>query len=224
MDVKALKIRTERTEISMKTIVTIGRQYGSGGKEIGRRLAEALGVPFYDDELAEAVVEATNAHPDVVKSADEKATNSFLYSIVASGGLRGINDAVQYEMPINDKVFISQSKYIKEVAKNGGCVIVGRCADYVLDGNENLFRVFLFSDMESKKKRIMHLYSMTEKQAKDAIVKTEKTRKTYYNYYTDRTWGDMASYDLCLNVGKIGIDETIEIIRDYVMKKENAND
>lgn len=208
----------------MKTIITIGRQYGSGGKEIGRRVAEALGVPFYDEELAEAVAESTNAHPDVVKSADEKATNSFLYSIVTSGRLRGINDVVQYEMPINDKVFINQSKYIKEIAKNGGCVIVGRCADYVLDGNENLFRVFLFSDMESKKKRIMQLYSMTEKQAKDAIIKTEKTRKTYYNYYTDRTWGDVASYDLCINVGKVGIDETIEIIKNYVIKRETAND
>ena len=208
----------------MKTIVTIGRQYGSGGKEIGRRLAEELGVPFYDEKLVEAVAEATNAHPDVVKNADEKATNSFLYSLVASGGLRGINDAVRYEMPINDKVFISQSKYIKEVAKEGGCVIVGRCADYVLDGNENLLRVFLYSDMESKKKRIMRLYSLNEKQAKDAIVKTEKTRKTYYNYYTDRSWGEMSSYDLCLNVGKIGIDETIEIIKDYIMKKEKTND
>ena len=207
----------------MKTIVTRGRQYGSGGKEIGSRLAEELGVPFYDEELAEAVAEDANAHPDIVKSADEKATNSFLYSIVASGGLRGVSDAVHYEMPINDKVFISQSKYIKEIAQKGGCVIVGRCADYVLDGNENLFRVFLFSDMESKKKRIMQLYSMTEKQAKEAIVKTEKTRKSYYNYYTDRTWGDVASYDLCLNVGKIGIDATIEIIKDYVVKKENAN-
>ena len=207
----------------MKTIVTIGRQYGSGGKEIGRRLAEELGVPFYDEELAEAVAEAANVHPDVVKSADEKATNSFLYSLVAGGGLRGVNDAIQYEMPINDKVFINQSKYIKEIAKNGGCVIVGRCADYVLDSNPNLFRVFLFSDMESKKARIMKLYSMTEKQAKDAIIKTEKTRRTYYNYYTDRTWGDMASYDLCLNVGKIGIDETIEIIKDYIMKKEKQN-
>lgn len=208
----------------MKTIVTIGRQYGSGGKEIGRRLAEELGVPFYDEKLVEAVAEATNAHPDVVKNADEKATNSFLYSLVVSGGLRGINDAVRYEMPINDKVFISQSKYIKEVAKEGGCVIVGRCADYVLDGNENLLRVFLYSDMESKKKRIMRLYSLNEKQAKDAIVKTEKTRKTYYNYYTDRSWGEMSSYDLCLNVGKIGIDETIEIIKDYIMKKEKTND
>lgn len=204
----------------MKTIVTIGRQYGSGGKEIGRRLAEELGVPFYDEELAEAVAEASNVHPDVVKSADEKATNSFLYSLVA-GGLRGVNDAIQYEMPINDKVFINQSKYIKEIAKDGGCVIVGRCADYVLDGNPDLFRVFLFSDMESKIARIMKLYGMNEKQAKDAIVKTEKTRRTYYNYYTDRTWGDMSSYDLCLNVGKIGIDESIEIIKDYVTKKED---
>lgn len=207
----------------MKTIVTIGRQYGSGGKEIGRRLAEALGVPFYDENLVQAAAEATKAHPDIVKSADERATNSFLYSLVAGGGLRGVNDAVQYEMPINDKVFISQSKYIKELSKKGGCVIVGRCADYVLDGNENLFRVFLYSDMESKKKRIMELYSLTEKQAKDAIVKTEKTRRAYYNYYTDRSWGDMASYDLCLNVGKIGIDETIALIKDYVEKKENNN-
>lgn len=225
LEKNALKIQNEggKDGISMKTIVTIGRQYGSGGKEIGRKLADALGVPFYDEELANAATESTNAHPDVVKKADERATNSFLYTLVANNGLRGISDAVQYEMPINDKVFISQSKYIKEVAAKGGCVIVGRCADYVLDGNEKLLRIFLYADMDSKIKRIMQLYSMTEKQAKDKIVKTEKTRKTYYNYYTDRSWGNIASYDLCLNVGVIGIDETVEMIKSYILKKENAD-
>lgn len=207
----------------MKTIITIGRQYGSGGREISKKLSEKLGIPFYDDELADAVAEAVKAHPDVVKKVDEKATNSLLYTLVSGGGLRGISDVVQYEMHINDKVFVEQSKFIKETAKKGPCIFLGRCADYVLDGEENLLRVFLYADMDSKIKRICRLYDVDAKKAKENIVKMDKQRKTHYNYYTDRTWDSLSSYDLCINVGLLGVDNTVDLIIDCINKRENSD-
>ncbi|MBR5809082.1 MAG: cytidylate kinase-like family protein [Clostridia bacterium] len=204
----------------MKTIITIGREYGSGGKEISKKLSEKLGIPFYDDEFAEGVAEAVNAHPDVVKKVDERATNSLLYTLVSGGGLRGISDVIQYEMHINDKVFVGQANFIKETAKKGPCIFLGRCADYVLDGNENLLRVFLYADMDKKIERISRLYDLDSKKAKEQIVKTEKQRKTHYNYYTDREWDDLSTYDLCINVGLLGVDATVDLICDCVEKLE----
>lgn len=207
----------------MKTIITIGRQYGSGGKEVSKKLSEKLGIPFYDDQLADDVAEAVNAHPDVVKKVDERATNSLLYTLVSGGGLRGISDVIQYEMHLNDKVFVGQTNFIKETAKKGPCIFLGRCADYVLDGEENLLRVFLYADMDSKIKRICDLYGVDPKKAKDDIIKIEKQRKTHYNYYTDRAWDNIGSYDLCINVGLLGIDNTVDLIIDCVNKREKAD-
>lgn len=204
----------------MKTIITVGREYGSGGKEISQKLSEKLGIPLYDDEFSQGVAEAVNAHPDVVKKVDERATNSLLYTIVSGGGLRGISDVIQYEMHINDKVFVGQSNFIKETAKKGPCIFLGRCADYVLDGNENLLRVFLYADMDKKIERISRLYDLDPKKAKDQIIKIEKQRKTHYNYYTDREWDDLSTYDLCINVGLLGVDATVDLICDCVNKME----
>ena len=196
----------------MDTIITIGRHYGSGGKEIGKRLAEELGIPFYDDEIVKMVAESDDIHPDTVKNAEEKVANSLLYSLMTGGGLRGVSEAMQSQMPINDKVFIGQSKAIKALAKKGPCVFVGRCADYVLE-DENIFKVFVYSDMKSKIARISEIYKIDNQKAKEKITKTEKSRKTYYNYYTDKVWGDMAGYDLCINTGKTGIDGAVRIIK-----------
>lgn len=202
----------------MNTIITIGRHYGSGGKEIGKTLAKELGIPFYDEEIVKMSSESSDIHPDVVKNTEEKVANSLLYSLMAGGGLRGVSDAMHYQMPINDKVFISQSKVIKELAKKGPCVFVGRCADYVLE-DEDIFRVFIYSDMDSKIKRISEIFKIDAQKAKDKIVKTEKSRKTYYNYYTDKVWGDMQGYDLCINTGKTGISGAVEIIKSYINKR-----
>ncbi len=207
----------------MKTIITIDRQYGSGGREVGKKLSEMLGIPLYDEEIVEMAAKDSNMHPDVVKKADEKATNSLLYSLITSGGLRGVSDAMQYDMPINDKVFINQSKTIKELAAKGACIFVGRCADYVLEERDDLVRVFTYSDTESKVKRISGIYNLEAKQAKEKMVKTDKTRKTYYNYYTDRTWGAVASYDLCINTGILGTAGAAEVIRNFVEERERKN-
>ena len=180
-------------------VVTIGRQYGSGGKEIGKKLAEALGVTFYDEELVTMASEKSNINKEVLSNADERATGSLLYALVMSGGLRGLTTPLQYEMPINDKLFIAQSDVIKKLAKDGPCVIVGRCADYVLENERcKTLNIFLYANMEYKTERIQ---------------KTEKQRRSYYNYFSDKEWGNMNSYDLCIDVSTIGIDGAVELIR-----------
>ncbi len=198
-------------------VVTIGRQYGSGGKEIGRKLAERMGVTFYDEELVTMAAENSNIDKDMLHKVDESATGSLLYSLVMNGGLRGIATPMYYEMPLNDKLFIAQSDVIKKIASDGSAVIVGRCADYVLQNEEAVtLNVFLYADMDYKIDRINKLYGLEPKAAKDRIVKTEKQRKTYYNYYTNKDWGNMASYDLCLNVSKMGTDKAVDVIFDIV--------
>ena len=200
-------------------VVTIGRHYGSGGKEIGRKVDDALGFTFYDEELVTMAAEKSNIDKDVLANVDEKPTGSLLYSLVMSGGLRGLTTPLYYEMPINDKLFIAQSDVIKKLAKEGPCVIVGRCADYVLESEPcQTFNVFLYADMEYKIKRIEMLYGLDRKTATDRINKTEKQRKSYYNYYSNKEWGNMNGYDLCLNVSSIGIDHTVEIIKSCVLE------
>ena len=158
-------------------------------------------------------------HPEVVKAADERATDSFLYSLITGGGLRGVSDAMQYEMPLNDKVFIKQTQIIKGFAQKGSGVFVGRCADYILDDYKELLRVFIYADMDSRIARVAEFDNITLQKAKERIVRKERQRKAYYNYYTDRTWGNMSSYDLCINTSRVDIDGAVELIKKAVEKE-----
>lgn len=205
----------------MKTVITIGRQYGSGGREIGEKLAKALDIPFYDKELVTLAAQNSDLHKDVLREIDERATNSLLYSLVTGNAMRGVNSPIYYEMPINDKLFIAQSEIIKDISKKGSCVIVGRCADYVLeDCNVPVVNVFIHADMPFKIGRIQKENDLSPEKAKDKIVKTEKRRKTYYNYYTNREWGKLDNYDICINSSKLGIDMAVELLKNFVNMKE----
>ncbi|MBE7044842.1 MAG: cytidylate kinase-like family protein [Ruminococcaceae bacterium] len=203
------------------TVITIGRQYGSGGKEFGKKLAEAMGYSFYDEELLSITSEKSNIDEDVLKMADERATNSLLYSLVVNGGLRGVLTQGVYELPINDKVFLAQADSIKHLAQQESCVIVGRCADYVLQDTEDINKIdlFIYADMESRIERIAKIYNLTPAEAKDKIVKTEKKRKTYYNYYSNQEWGRMTNYDLCINVSGLGSDGAVAVAKAYIEKR-----
>ncbi len=202
----------------MNTIITIGRQYGSGGRELGQMIANRLGFDFYDEELVTMAAEKNKMHEDILKAVDEKATKSLLYTLVTGSDLRYMH-STQYDMPINDKLFITQSEIIKNLSEKGSCVIVGRCADYVLrDSNHNCIHLFLYADMEDKIKRISKKYDLSEDKAKDKIKKIEKMRKSYYNYYSSRDWGNTANYDLCLNTAKLGLDKSCDIVCEYVKK------
>lgn len=203
----------------MKTVITIGRQFGSGGHDIGKLVAEKLGFTFYDKKLVEIAAKNSNISDETVKHIDEKATSSLLYSLVSgSYSIRGMNGPLYYEMPLNDKLFIAQSDVIKSVATQENAVIVGRCADYVLDDVDDVqvINVFIYSPLEARIKRITNLYDLNEKQAKDKILKSDKQRKTYYSYYSNRDWGKMSNYDICINSGKIGIEESADMIVNFV--------
>lgn len=206
------------------TIITIGRQYGSGGHDIGKQLAEELNVPFYDKALLERAAKDSGLCQEIFENHDEKPTNSFLYSLVMDTYSLGYTTSSFSEMPLNHKIFLAQFDAIKNIAKEGPCVIVGRCADYALADFPNVVNVFLHADMQDRVVRIARRHDLTDAKAKDLIIKTDKRRASYYNYYTSKKWGDAAGYDLSLNTATLGIDGTIHMIREFVAYKEKEHD
>lgn len=198
----------------MSFVITIGRKYGSGGHIIGQKVAERLGVPYYDKNLAEMAAAKSKMSPEAAEEIDEKATNSFLYSIVTgSYESRAMTSGLYYDIPINDKLFIAQSEIIKEVAHND-CVIVGRCADYVLAGEENvkLLRIFFYASDEYCVNRITEVDGLPRQKAKELTRKINKRRRTYYEYYTNNDWGGSESCDLCINSETVGFDAAVDAV------------
>ena len=203
----------------MNTIITIGRQYGSGGREIGQKLAEYYGIPFYDKELLKVAAKESGICEEMFENYDEKPTTSFLYSLVMDPYALGYN-ATSFDMPLNQTVFLAAFDTIKKIAEKGPCVIVGRCADYALKDYENKLNVFIHAPMAFKKHRINEQYNVPLEKTKDAAVKVDKQRASYYNYYTSRKWGDLKSYDLTIDSSILGIDGTVELIKTAVALKE----
>ena len=185
--------------MACKSVITIGRQYGSGGREIGQKLAGRLGIKCYDNELLDRAAKESGICQELFENHDEKPTNSFLYSLVMDTYSMGYASAALSGMPINHKVFLAQFNAIKKIADEGPCVMVGRCADYALDDYPNRISVFIYGSMDKRIRRIADKYNFTDAKAKDVITKTDKQRASYYNYYTNKRWGDIASYDLCIN-------------------------
>ena len=206
------------------TIITIARQYGSGGHDVGKKLAEELNIPFYDKELLERAAKDSGFCQEIFETYDEKPTNSFLYSLVMDTYSMGYSSAAFAEMPLNHKIFLAQFNAIKDIAKEGPCVIVGRCADYALADFPNVVNVYLYADMKDRIARIARRHDLTDAKAKDMIQKTDKSRASYYNYYTNKKWGEATGYDLCLNTGTLGIDGTIHMIREFAAYKERKHE
>ena len=206
------------------TIITIAREYGSGGHDIGKKLAEELKIPFYDKELLERAAKDSGFCQEIFENYDEKPTNSFLYSLVMDTYSMGYSTAAFAEMPLNHKIFLAQFNAIKDIAKEGPCVIVGRCADYALADFPNVVNVYLYADLQSRIARIARRHDVTDAKAKDLIQKTDKSRASYYNYYTNKKWGEATGYDLCLNTASLGIDGTIHMIREFAAYKEREHE
>ncbi len=206
------------------TIITIARQYGSGGHDIGKKLAEELKIPFYDKELLERAAKDSGFCQEIFENYDEKPTNSFLYSLVMDTYSMGYSTAAFAEMPLNHKIFLAQFNAIKDIAKEGPCVIVGRCADYALADFPNVVNVYLYADLQSRIARIARRHDVTDAKAKDLIQKTDKSRASYYNYYTNKKWGEATGYDLCLNTASLGIDGTLHMIREFAAYKEREHE
>lgn len=200
----------------MKTVITIGRQFGSAGREIGKRIAEYFDIPFYDKELLTRAAKESGYCEEMIKNHDERPTNSFLYNLVMDTYSFGYNASSFMDMPISHKVFLAQFDAIKAIADEGPCVIVGRCADYALADRENALHLFIFGDEEDKIARIMQSYELTEQKAKDLMIKKDKQRQSYYNYYSSKKWGRADSYDLCINSSILGIEGTVKLIIQYI--------
>ena len=196
-------------------IITIGREYGSGGREIGEKLAERLSIPIYDKQLITESVQASGICQEVFEQYDETATNSLLYSLVM--GTYNVN----MPLPIPDQLFLEQFKVIQKLAKKGSCIFIGRCADYVLEENPHLISVFIQGDEEDKMKRIMKRNNISESEAKKRMKSIDKARKTYYERYTNKSWGKTNSYDVTLNSSTFGIDRSVEFL--YRMATEVQN-
>ena len=204
----------------MKTVITIGRQFGSGGHEIGERVAEYLGIPFYDKELLTRAAKESGFCEEMIKSHDERPTNSFLYNLVMDTYSFGYNASSFVDMPISHKVFLAQFDSIKQIASEGSCVIVGRCADYALSDFDNCINFFIYADEDAKAKRISQKYDLTDDKARELMVKKDKQRQSYYNYYSSKKWGRADSYDFCLSSSVLGIEGTVKLILQIVQNFE----
>ena len=205
--------------MSKKIIITIARQYGSGGREIGEKIAAALGIPLIDKELIKDAATSGNLNEDVIKNADESAANSLLYTLAMGSNVLGTTMHFGYKMPINDKLFLLQSEAIKNYAAKGSCVIIGRCADYVLREEPNIFRIFIYGDLDHRQARVKERHpEIKSSQIVDVINKTDKRRASYYNFYTGNKWGKYDNYDMAINSSTLGIDETARLITAAVTK------
>lgn len=199
----------------MKGVITIGRELGSGGRSIGKLVAEKMGVPYYDRELIDQAAKESGLSPDFIEQNEQAITGSFLYNLAMGNsytygmlGLSGSNT-----LPLTMQVFLAQQKVILEYAKEP-CVLVGRCSDFILREREDIFKVFIYSDMEKRIERAIERYSCDRKKAVDLINKSDKGRGRHYSTFTDWDWGDRSNYDLLLNSGAIGIERAAEIICD----------
>lgn len=199
--------------MAKKVIITIARQYGSGGREIGEKVAELLGIPLYDKELIKDAAAKGTLNEEVIKSADESAANSLLYTLAMGSNVLGGAMNFGYKMPLNDKLFILQSEVIKEYAEKGSCVIIGRCSDYVLRNEKNVLRLFIYGDLDHRKIRVAQRHpEIKSSQVIDVINKTDKRRASYYNFYTGNKWGKYDNYDMAINSSTLGIDGTANVI------------
>ena len=197
-------------------IYTIGREFGSNGLAVGEALAKKLGINFYDKELLQKAAKESGFCEEILENHDEKPTNSFLYSLVMDTySTAGYATAPFLDMPLNHKVFLAQFDAIKSLAEQESCVIVGRCADYALADKPNVVNVFIRADLEDRIKNVSKRLDISNNKAKDLCHKKDKQRSSYYNYYTSKKWGDSRSYDLCINLSKISIDDAVDMIISY---------
>ena len=205
----------------MKSIITISREFGSGGREIGKTLADKLGIDFYDKELLELASKQSGITQELFVKHDENYTNSFLYSLVMGNYPVTPDGRINPELPLNQKIFLAQFETIRSLAEKGPCVIVGRCADYVLKNHDNVINFFITGEMPQKRRRILERYDIEKNKVEDFIRKTDKRRASYYNYYTDMKWGEAKNYDLCINSSKTGIEGAVRLMEEYIRIKES---
>ena len=191
-----------------KFVITVSREYGSGGRLIGKKLADELGIGFYDGELLSLVAKESGYTEEFVRRNDQKKTQSLLYHLYIGSQI----------LPASDMIFIAQSRVIKDLYNKESCVIVGRCADYVLRGYQNVLNVFVTAPLESRIARVRDEYGEQSDNYRAYLIKKDKNRIAYYNYFADDAWGKVQTYDISVN-SDIGIDRSADLIAQYIREK-----
>ncbi len=199
-----------------KKIITISREFGSGGRLIGKRLAEKLGIPFYDKQLLDRIAEESGFSKRMIQDAEKKAKNSFLYSLASA---MGTVEAGPESLSLNERFFLAQFDTIRKIASEGPCVIVGRCADYILRGIPYATNVFIYAEEADKIKRAVEDYGVPEDQVLKMMKETDKARANYYAYHTGRKWGERLNYNMLIDSGYLEIEDIVDLIIDYSDKQ-----
>ena len=203
----------------MKTIVTIDRQFGSGGKEVGIRVAKELGIPFYDEDLIHEAAKKSGISEKLFESFDERP-KSLLYSIAMDSYMFNLPGSISSDS-LEQQVYLATFDTIRQLAAEGPCVIIGRCADYALAGNPDLLSLFISAPMDVRIERVAKRQNVTPEKARQLIVKADKRRASYYEYYSSRKWGSVESYHYCLDSSYLGLGRTVELIQTMIAHKEH---
>ncbi|MDF2511341.1 MAG: hypothetical protein K0S04_1207 [Herbinix sp.] len=199
-----------------KYVITIARGYGSGGRTIGQMLSEKLGIPYYDRDLLRLASDDSGINQELFAKADEKIKKSLLYRIAKNVYKGELIPPDSEDFVSNDNLFNYQAKIIKELAETESCIIIGRCADFVLKDNPNVIRVFVHAPQEDCINTLKEMTGKQEKELEKQITSIDKRRADYYKYYTGRNWEDAKNYDLCLNSSNLGFDKCVEIVKSYL--------
>jgi len=197
--------------MAQRYVITIGRQLGSGGREIGQELSARLGIAFYDKELIRIASQESGLKEEFFERVDEQKHFSLFPGILGLRTAMGDDFFSNYYLS-NESLFRIQSDVMKKLAAEGSCIFVGRCADYVMKDERNCLNLFVSADTEERIRRIAQSHKISEGKAKELIERTDKGRSSYYNYFTGKTWGASESYHLCINSSLLGIDETVRLI------------
>ena len=200
----------------MNKIITITRQFGSGGREIGKKLAEAYGIPFYDNEIISRAAKDTGFAEAAFERAEDKASNSLLYSIAMGMNVFSSQDVGFSGLSLDDRIFLAQSKVIRNVAKEGPCVIVGRCADYILKNQENVVNLFIRATLDFRIKRAIEVEGIPKEKSAKMVMKKDKSRANYYKYHSGERWDNVLNYDFAIRSDLCGIDGTVACLKAYL--------
>ncbi|MDR1887297.1 MAG: cytidylate kinase-like family protein [Prevotellaceae bacterium] len=199
-------------------VLSIGRQFGSGGGEIGRKLADELHIPYYDRELLAIAARESGLCPEIFEKADERESSGLSYAFPLGFSPPGMYLPCD-DMLSNEKLFLLQSETIRNLAERESCVIIGRCSDYILRDNPNCLSLFIHNTLQNRVKHVTARENVSESRAKELIAKADKSRAAYYNYYTNKQWGFAASYSFSIDVSVLGIDGTVAFLKDFIVKR-----
>ena len=193
----------------MPRIITIAREYGSGGRLIAQKVAQKVGLVYYDNEVIDLAAREMGMDVDAIRKVAEQKSSSFMYTMSSSA----------FSLPLNDQVFVMQSKIIRHLANHDSCIIVNGCADYILEDYDDVWSIFIHAPLESRIRRVKEDYQEVHDDYKKYVTKRDKGRSNYYNYYTTKKWGHLKNFDLTIN-SDLGIDEVATIIADLFLKGE----